>query len=160
MSYEKEFVDLVKEGKISDAISTIKEALTQFAGESIVEKKYAVAETYGMKKREEMSEEEDEDEDDEDKKKKNDDDEEDDMDESKKKISESLDESSIWYVLEVAKEGVIAGKKPIATVKGVHNQKKAKQEAENMNSKKSSQSVMNYVAEDSKVAEKKYELRA
>lgn len=98
MNTEQQFVDLIKEGKVADAMQLIKTSLTEMAGSSIVDTKFQVAEGYGMKKKEmkeegdykdkeEMSEE-DEDKEDDDKESDSDEDEdEEDMDEKKKKMS-------------------------------------------------------------------------
>ena len=91
MNTEQQFVDLIKEGKVADAMQLIKTALTEMAGASIVQTKFDVAEACGMKKS--MKEEDDDmDDDDEDE----DDEDEDDMDESKdkdKKDKEASDAS-------------------------------------------------------------------
>lgn len=65
-SVEEQFISLVQEGKISTAIDLIKSKLTEMAGAAIVDKKYDVAETYGMKKTSKKVEEEDDSYDDED----------------------------------------------------------------------------------------------
>jgi Ran GTPase-activating protein (RanGAP) involved in mRNA processing and transport len=64
MNTEQQFVDLIKEGKVADAMQLIKTALTEMAGVSIVQTKFDVAEACGMKKsmkEEDMEDEEDED---------------------------------------------------------------------------------------------------
>ncbi|MDX1532715.1 MAG: hypothetical protein R3230_00755 [Nitrosopumilaceae archaeon] len=78
MSTEQTFVDLVKEGKISDAIETIKSALTEMSGETVVETKFEIAEKHGMKKKEVYEEGDDDIIDDDDEKDKKSDDDEDD----------------------------------------------------------------------------------
>ena len=76
MNTEQQFVDLIKEGKVADAMQLIKTALTEMAGASIVQNKFNVAESYGMKKKsmkeedDDMDMEDEEDEDDEMKEKK------------------------------------------------------------------------------------------
>jgi len=57
MNTEQQFVDLIKEGKVADAMQLIKTALTEMAGVSIVQTKFDVAEACGMKKS--MKEEDD-----------------------------------------------------------------------------------------------------
>lgn len=71
MSIEQQFVDLIKEGNVADAMQLIKDNLTEQAGQSIVDSKFEIAEGYGMKKKgmkesdkkdkKDMSEEDDED---------------------------------------------------------------------------------------------------
>jgi len=51
MNTEQQFVDLIKEGKVADAMQLIKTALTEMAGASIVDTKFEIAEGYGMKKK-------------------------------------------------------------------------------------------------------------
>jgi hypothetical protein len=75
MNTEQQFVDLIKEGKVADAMQLIKTALTEMAGVSIVQTKFDVAEACGMKKSmkeedDDMDMEDEEDEDDEMKEKK------------------------------------------------------------------------------------------
>jgi hypothetical protein len=82
MNTEQQFVDLIKEGKVADAMQLIKTALTEMAGASIVQNKFDIAEGYGMKKsmkEEDMDDDEESDEDEEDME----DDEEDEDDEMK-----------------------------------------------------------------------------
>lgn len=78
MNVEQQFVDLIKEGKVTDAIELIKTSLTEMGGTVIVDQKFSIAEKFGMKKKED-SEESDEDEDEEDE-----DEDEEDEDEMKK----------------------------------------------------------------------------
>ena len=66
MNTEQQFVDLIKEGKVADAMQLIKTALTEMAGASIVQNKFNVAESYGMKKKSMKEEDDDMDDDDED----------------------------------------------------------------------------------------------
>lgn len=51
MNVEQQFVDLIKENKLSDAIALVKSRLTEIAGECIIEEKFRIAEGYGMKKK-------------------------------------------------------------------------------------------------------------
>lgn len=62
MNVEQQFVDLIKEGKVADAMQLIKKSLTEMAGSNIVESKFKIAEAYGMKKKEEVKEMDDEEE--------------------------------------------------------------------------------------------------
>jgi hypothetical protein len=50
MNTEQQFVDLIKEGKVADAMQLIKTTLTEMAGDSIIESKFDIAEACGMKK--------------------------------------------------------------------------------------------------------------
>lgn len=75
MKTEQQFVDLIKAGKVSDAMQSIKEALTTMAGKAVVEQKFAIAEQYGLKK---LKEEEEEDFEDDDESEESDDDKDDD----------------------------------------------------------------------------------
>lgn len=85
MSIEQQFIDLIREGKVTDAMDTIKKSLTEMAGEAIVQEKYKVAEKYNMKKKE-VKEEEDEEE------KEKDDEKDDDKDDKEEKEDDEKDE--------------------------------------------------------------------
>jgi hypothetical protein len=74
MNTEQQFVDLIKEGKVADAMQLIKSSLTEMAGSKLVDSKFEIAEKFGMKKKEDDSEEKEDDKSDDDSEEKEDDD--------------------------------------------------------------------------------------
>jgi hypothetical protein len=87
MNVEQQFVDLIKEGKVADAIELIKTSLTEMGGTAIVDQKFSIAEKFGMKKKEKEESDDDDSEesdDDDDSEDSDDDEDEDEMKKAKK----------------------------------------------------------------------------